>query len=447
MKCLFIHTGHDGAITIVDNKEIVVHHQIDRFNRFKHSALPSHNLLEKIQKLNINFDLIYITFLDEDNCTLIWLKFLKQYNLSKNVKINYSIQHHKYHACTTLYTTGSKNIFIFDRVGANINNNLEQESYFKDMNLIQTNYKRGNQYKGLGWRYSEATTKLGFGEHGDAKTMAYAEYNDLAKQTQNSFEQESLKMISQHFKGEVGLGGGCTQNIINNTKLNQTFKIKACPLNGDFGISLGAANSYFNNKLNVFKNINMGFELEYDSNFKMVSTTPKEVADLLVNNVVGIMQGRSEQGQRGLGFRSLLANPLDNKCIQKINQIKKREWFRPFACSILHEYGKEYLEEYFESPHMMYVFKCKNKKLMKNVSSKSGTTRAHSVTKQQTHYYNLINEFFKITKNPFVLNTSLNLPGHVLVETLDDLRYMLTQVPLKYVYLPEIKKIIINENR
>ena len=444
MKCLFIHTGHDGAITIVDNKEIIVHHQIDRFNRFKHSSLPSHSLLERIQKLNINFDLIYITFLNEDNTTLIWLKLLHQYNLSKNVKIYYSTQHHKYHAYTTLYTTGAKKIFIFDRVGADINNYLEQESCFKDMELVKTNYKRGDQYKGLGWKYTEATVELGFGEHGDAKTMAYAEHNDLARQAQNSFEQESLKMISSHFKGEVGLGGGCTQNVINNSKLNQKFKIKACPFNGDFGISLGAANSYFNNQLKPFNKINMGFDLRYDHNLKTVPVFPEEVARILKTDVVAIMQGPSEQGQRGLGFRSLLANPLDPKCKDKINAIKKREWFRPFACSILHEHGENYLEDYFYSPYMMYVFKCKSQDMV-NVCSKSNTTRAQSV--KEGHYYDLMKSFYNITNCPFVLNTSLNLPGHVLVETFDDLRYMLTQVPLKYVYLPEMKKLIVNENR
>jgi predicted NodU family carbamoyl transferase len=442
MKCLFIHTGHDGSVTIVVNKKIIIHHQIDRFNRFKHSSLPSHNLLSKIQGLNIDFDLIYFTFLDEDNTTLIWLKLLKQYNLIKKAKIQYSIQHHKYHAHTTFYTTGSKNIFVFDRVGANLNNQLEQESFYKNLNLIKVNYKT-QTYKGLGWQYSDVTEKLGFGEHGEAKTMAYADHNQEAKEAQFKFEKDSLSLIKSSFTEEVGLGGGCAQNVINNSKLNKHLKVKACPFNGDFGISLGAANSYFNNKLNPFTKINTGFDLVYDSNFTMKETNVKEVSKLLKDNVVAIMQGASEQGQRGLGFRSLLANPLDPKCKDKINAIKKREWFRPFACSILHEHGKDYLEDYFYSPYMMYVFKTKSK-LMKNVSSKSQTTRAQSV--KQGHYYNLIKAFYQQTNCPFVLNTSLNLPGHVLVENFDDLRYILQKVPLKYVYLPEHGKIIINEN-
>tara|TARA_R100001463_G_scaffold63120_6_gene116073 strand:+ start:1974 stop:3305 length:1332 start_codon:yes stop_codon:yes gene_type:complete len=443
MKCLFIHPGHDGSITIVVDKKIIVHHQIDRFNRLKHSALPSHALLHRIQKLNIVFDLIYITFLDEDNCTLIWLKFLKQYNLIKEAKIEYSMQHHKYHAYTTLFTTGAKDVFVFDRAGANLNNQVEQESFYKDMKLLHTNFK-SSTYKGLGWQYTDVTEKLGFGEHGDAKTMAYADYNQKAEEAQNKFEKDSFKLITSVFKDEVGLGGGCTQNVLNNTKLNNYLKVKACPFNGDFGISLGAANAYFNNTLESFQNINMGFDLEYNHGFKIHSVFPEEVARILQKDVVAIMQGPSEQGQRGLGFRSLLANPLDPKCKDKINAIKKREWFRPFACSILHEHGENYLEDYFYSPYMMYVFKCKSQDMV-NVCSKSNTTRAQSV--KEGHYYDLMKSFYNITNCPFVLNTSLNLPGHVLVETFDDLRYMLTQVPLKYVYLPEIKKIIINENR
>jgi len=443
MKCLFIHPGHDGSITIVVDKKIIVHHQIDRFNRLKHSALPSHALLHRIQKLNIVFDLIYITFLDEDNCTLIWLKFLKQYNLIKEAKIEYSMQHHKYHAYTTLFTTGAKDVFVFDRAGANLNNQVEQESFYKDMKLLHTNFK-SSTYKGLGWQYTDVTEKLGFGEHGDAKTMAYADHNQQAEEAQNKFEKDSFKLITSVFKDEVGLGGGCTQNVLNNTKLNNYLKVKACPFNGDFGISLGAANAYFNNTLESFQNINMGFDLEYNHGFKIHSVFPEEVARILQKDVVAIMQGPSEQGQRGLGFRSLLANPLDPKCKDKINAIKKREWFRPFACSILHEHGENYLEDYFYSPYMMYVFKCKSQDMV-NVCSKSNTTRAQSV--KEGHYYDLMKSFYNITNCPFVLNSSLNLPGHVLVETFDDLRYMLTQVPLKYVYLPEIKKIIINENR
>tara|TARA_R110000803_G_scaffold164758_2_gene228409 strand:+ start:3147 stop:4484 length:1338 start_codon:yes stop_codon:yes gene_type:complete len=445
MKCLFIHTGHDGSITIVVDKKVIVHHQIDRFNRLKHSALPSHALLQRIQQLNINFDLIYITFLDEDNCTLIWLKFLKQYDLIKDAKIEYSMQHHKYHAYTTLFTTGAKDVFVFDRAGANLNNQVEQESFYKDMKLLHTNFK-SSTYKGLGWQYTDVTEKLGFGEHGDAKTMAYADHNQEAKEAQNKFEKDSFRLITSVFKDEVGLGGGCTQNVINNTKLNKHLKIRACPFNGDFGISLGAANSYFNNTLESFQSINMGFDLEYNHSFKTYPIFPEEVARILQKDVVAIMQGKSEQGQRGLGFRSLLANPLSEDSIKKLNLIKKREWFRPFACSILHEYGENYLKDYFYSPYMMFVFKSKSP-MMKYVSSISGTTRAQSVTKHHKHYYNLIKAFSDINHCPFVLNTSLNLPGHVLVETFEDLRYMMSVTPLKYVYLPEHNRMIINENR
>lgn len=445
MKCLFIHTGHDGSITIIVDKKIIVHHQIDRFNRLKHSALPSHALLQRIEELNINFDLIYITFLDEDNCTLIWLKFLKQYNLIKNAKIEYSMQHHKYHAYTTLYTTGIQDIFIFDRAGANLNNQIEQESFYKNMQLINTNFK-SQTYKGLGWRYTDVTQQLGFGEHGDAKTMAYADYNQKAKKAQIDFEKNSLKLITSVFKNEVGLGGGCAQNVINNYKLNKHLKVKVCPFNGDFGISIGAANCYFNNQLNPFKNVNTGFDLKYNYSFKTCNVSLKEVAVLLKDEVVGVMYGKSEQGQRGLGFRSLLANPLNKSSIKKLNKIKKREKFRPFACSILHEYGKDYFEDYFYSPYMMFVFKCKGQ-ATKNVSSISATSRAQSVTKEHGHYYNLISAFNDLNKCPFILNTSLNLPGHVLVETFDDLRYMMSLTELKYVYLPDHNKLIINENR
>ena len=90
---------------------------------------------------------------------------------------------------------------------------------------------------------------------------------------------------------------------------------------------------------------------------------------------------------------------------------------------------------------MMYVFKCK-KKLSAGVA-KDHNSRIQTVKKSDNfHYYNLIKSFYGLTKTPVLINTSLNLPGEVLVETLQDLKELFERSKLKFIYLPEINKII-----
>ena len=91
--------------------------------------------------------------------------------------------------------------------------------------------------------------------------------------------------------------------------------------------------------------------------------SPEDVAKILLEYPVAIFQSRSEQGQRGLGNRSLLMNPMHEECQDKLNTIKKREWFRPFACSILLEAAHDWFDmDLEESPYMMYVFDLKENK-------------------------------------------------------------------------------------
>ena len=92
---------------------------------------------------------------------------------------------------------------------------------------------------------------------------------------------------------------------------------------------------------------------------------------------------------------------------------------------------------------MMYVFKIKKKGILKTGLSKNNDSRIQTVSKKNNlHYYNLIKAFNKLTKIPIVINTSLNLPGEVLVETMHDLKDLFDKSKLNYIYLPEIGKMI-----
>ncbi len=195
----------------------------------------------------------------------------------------------------------------------------------------------------------------------------------------------------------------------------------------------------------------MGFDQSLDTSLfkKVIDVNVNEVAKILLKEPVAIFQSRSEQGQRGLGNRSLLMNPLDKNCMDKINKIKKREWFRPFAGTVLAEHKNEYFDIPYNTfnPYMMFMYKIKDKKL-KNIASKDDYSRIQTLTIDfNKNYYKLIKEFKDLSGLPIVLNTSLNMPGHTIVETLNDVKEMMDSTELKYCYLPEINKLIINENK
>ena len=136
-------------------------------------------------------------------------------------------------------------------------------------------------------------------------------------------------------------------------------------------------------------------------------------ADLIAKgNIVGWFQGRMEMGQRALGNRSLIADPRDASMKDKINAaVKHRESFRPFAPSILEEYANEYFDTDHENPFMQMIFQVKleKRKEIPAVTHCDGSGRSQFVSKKtNVRYWNLINEFRKITGVPVILNTSFN---------------------------------------
>ena len=150
-------------------------------------------------------------------------------------------------------------------------------------------------------------------------------------------------------------------------------------------------------------------------------------------NIVSIFQGRAEGGPRALGNRSIVYDPTDPNGKDFVNTVKGREWFRPFAGSILQEHAKEWfdLRGCEETPYMMYAMEMEPKHIgeLPAVTHVDGTCRIQTVTQEQNkNYYNLINEFYKLSGVPLVFNTSFNLGGQPLVETLDDAIFTLSLI-------------------
>lgn len=149
--------------------------------------------------------------------------------------------------------------------------------------------------------------------------------------------------------------------------------------------------------------------------------TAKHLAE---GKLVGWVQGRSEFGPRALGNRSILADPRSKGMKDHINaRVKFREEFRPFAPSILEEYGDEYFENYQQSPYMERTL-CFRKEVMEKVPAvvhMDRTGRLQTVSKDMNaKYYELIDAFRCITGIPVLLNTSFNVMGKPIVHSFND---------------------------
>jgi len=166
-----------------------------------------------------------------------------------------------------------------------------------------------------------------------------------------------------------------------------------------------------------------------------------ECVDLLVDNkIVSIFQGRSESGRRALGNRSILASPINKDMKDMINKkVKHRQWYRPFAPSVLEEHGEEWFEDFFPAPYMSFVFKFKEDKLGKApaVEHLNKTARIQTVSKSTNeNYYNLIKKFYDKTGVPMVLNTSFN-DREPIVENPSDAIKCFLSTDIDYLYFAD----------
>jgi carbamoyltransferase len=151
-------------------------------------------------------------------------------------------------------------------------------------------------------------------------------------------------------------------------------------------------------------------------------TLIKEVTHWLTQNrVIGWFQGGSEIGPRALGNRSILASPIQKWMTGHINgDIKRREWYRPFAPAVLFDHQSDIFESDVYSPHMLVTTTVKEewRNKIPAVTHVDNSARHQSVTKENNpRFYSLINEFYNQTGVPVLLNTSFNGPHEPIVET------------------------------
>lgn len=286
----------------------------------------------------------------------------------------------------------------------------------------------------------EDKTKTGFNNiNGQIKKeLKFTKFQkNFAASAQKFLEEEivkySQKALDLTKSSNLCLSGGVAMNCIANSKILKKISLNnfyVQPVSNDAGTAIGAAleASYMKGVRNFEKMDNVYLGPSFDNNqikkvldeakikYKYIKEIEKIGARLLSKGkIIAWFQGRMEMGPRALGNRSILADPSKMNMNKKVNLIKNREKWRPFAPSIL----KEKVSEYF-APKDNYLFMIVgsdviNKKIPA-VTHKDNTSRPHSVDKKiNPRYYKLIQEFEKLSKTPVVLNTSLNDKGEPLV--------------------------------
>lgn len=294
---------------------------------------------------------------------------------------------------------------------------------------------------------------------------------DAAKNLAWKVQQETQKQIGDLIESAVQatgqknvvIAGGYGLNCVANYYLQKRFpelNIYFEPISHDGGTSIGLAKIYHHNEtkdetIRPQKTLYHGVtEPEYNLNglddFDIKDVTCDDVAKLISEkNIIALFQGRSEAGPRALGNRSIIYDPRDPKGKDHVNTVKGREWFRPFAGSMLAEKFEDWFETagLKEAPFMMHAmdFKLEKHGEVPCITHVDGTCRIQTVTEEQNkHYYNLIKAFDSITGVPILFNTSFNLAGEPLVESFSDAIHTIRNSKIDYLYLPEIGKLLKN---
>ena len=444
---------HDSAAAHLDKHLIKAASHEERFSRKKYDSNFPNKTIRWIRKQQEQVDVV--AFYEKKD-------FIERQNIKRDIKKNlpgkFDIEffdHHECHAMSSILTTNWDDcaVMVVDSIGG---------KYATSLGVYENNkitwLKRFEYPNSLGLFYSTITRFLGFtplmdeekvmsaAAYGDPKWAKYAkekliktdigEYTllqdlrrgigigtldwDIAASAQEIL-QECLLNLAGWLHMETGqfklaYGGGVALNCVANTQLvryTNFNEIAIQPAAGDAGCALGAAALV---EKPLWEGPFLGFE---DS----LMQSPDEIAfRLLREEVVPVLNGRAEFGPRALGNRSLLADPRGNEIKDKVNEIKRRQKFRPFAPVILEEFANDIFEmPVSKTPYMQYTAKCKYPNKYPAICHVDNTSRVQTVSKNDNKgLYELLTKWYKETGCPMLLNTSLNIKGQPIVNDIKD---------------------------
>ena len=361
-------------------------------------------------------------------------------------------------------------LFPYGKENASIPSLFDTEVKWKlplsNRNLFVPRYPNGtilneNLYSDLNFTVEDTDVTL----LQNRRDMAYA----VQKQTQQAVVDVIRHAVEISGNKNVVISGGYGLNCVANYYYLDALKdeginIYVEPISNDAGTAMGAALWLYHSITKDTRirpqadNVYLGPLHTYSEehilaiadhyNASVSTATNEDIVELLTNrNIVTVFQGRSENGPRALGNRSILYDPTDPNGKDFVNEVKHREYFRPFAGSILEEDVHEWfdLRGMESSPTMMYAVNCQPgiEEKIPAIIHVDGTCRIQTVNREQNpHYYDIIKAFKEKTGCPIIFNTSFNLGGEPLVETLEDALWTLQQSRIEYLYLPEYNKLI-----
>ena len=245
---------------------------------------------------------------------------------------------------------------------------------------------------------------------------------DVAASVQAIMEEYLLgtvKWMKEHLPSKnLIFMGGCALNCVANTKIAELGlyeNIWLMPNPGDAGSAVGAVAAYTKQHLK-WQSPYLGTDIDRELDINGI------VEELMAGNVVAVANGRAEFGPRALGNRSLLCDPRGPNAKNRMNTLKRREEFRPFAPAILAEYADEYFQMPVKSsPYMQFVAQCKKPKTLPGICHVDGTSRVQTVTKEDNPKFRaLLEAWFKASGCPILMNTSMNVKGEPLVNSWAD---------------------------
>ena len=293
----------------------------------------------------------------------------------------------------------------------------------------------------------------------DININNYQEYADHAWNVQKETQEAVALMIHKYAEKtkikNICITGGYGLNVVANhyyTTQFPDFNFFFEPLADDSGNSIGAAmkcyrDTTLDNKIYKLDNTFFNGKKHSLKNIKGKTVSVANIAKLISEGKsIAVYNGLSEAGPRALGNRSILFDCRDKDAKEKVNMIKKREWYRPFAAMVLEDESEEYFEmgRIKKSEFMTISFPVKENVINKipGVVHVDNTCRIQTVSDNNVIMFDLLKEFKKITNMGILLNTSFNLAGKPLVETPSDAYYTLKNSCLDYVGFPEISKLV-----
>tara|TARA_A100001201_G_scaffold139742_1_gene132041 strand:- start:1395 stop:2936 length:1542 start_codon:yes stop_codon:yes gene_type:complete len=499
--------SHDASICILEDGAITSYQMEERFSRKKHD-LRVNKILDN-HPVDV-FDKIIISehFL-KNYCSSIESIFKKIRKHSYEELIIEQERHHIFHAYSGFYNSGFDEAICFsiDGIGAVLKNgDVEIESIY----IIKKNQKENRLYQktrkfdeveegetflkqsiktdeknlSVGEKFEKYSEFIGYNAiDGAGKIMGLAQYKNYKEKLQypyNSREwkrkvddaynlqqetQNYILSLIKKYTDETGvknvvISGGYGLNCVANYHYIKNLKninLYVDPICFDAGIAIGSAYYHTTDKSEIkpLQHVYIGYKEEtYDlENLETKKVSYDDIVKLLLQkNVVALFQGKSEAGQRALGNRSLLFDPRVSDGKDIVNQIKRRENFRPFAGSILQEEAHKWFDmlSLKESPYMQYAIDAYENAIeqVPAIIHADNTCRIQTVTQEQNiYFYNLISCFFKETGVPMLMNTSFNLGGEPLVETFDHAIKTLKNSMIEYLYLPEIETLVTVKNK